>query len=231
MYERQVYLIKKELEGAKIPLTLEGYYVAGGALTSVFSNTKINDIDIYFYSEHDFNNFLKGVYDHPDIKVKPIIETDNALSYNIDGTKVQLIKKIFGPPSDILDQFDFTICQCAYVPSTSYFVIGTNFMDHLCQRILVFNINAKFPINSLYRMKKFINKGFQVPAVDIIKLGLSINNLNIKNYRDLKEQLDGIDTIFLKDLTDAMLGRKDDEYDFRNAITFINDILKEKYED
>jgi len=36
--------------------------IAGGALTSIFSNKEINDIDVYFRSYHDLEVFINNVY-------------------------------------------------------------------------------------------------------------------------------------------------------------------------
>src|SRR5690606_37142711 len=41
------------------PISFEGAFVAGGAITSVFTGAKINDVDVYFKSRRAFET---GVY-------------------------------------------------------------------------------------------------------------------------------------------------------------------------
>ena len=105
------------------------------------------------------------------------------------------------------------------------------FLEHLSTRVLVFNIDAKYPINSMWRVQKYTDRGYKLPAIEMIKLALCINNLNMKNYLDLKEQMIGIDTLFLVDVTDALLEKESTKYDFKSALTFINEKLREKFED
>ena len=44
---------------AALPLRFDDAFVAGGAVTSVFTNAKINDVDVYFKSRRAFET---GVY-------------------------------------------------------------------------------------------------------------------------------------------------------------------------
>jgi hypothetical protein len=40
--------------------------------------------------------------------------------------------------------------------------------------------------------------------MELLKMGLSIHSLKIETYKDLRRQLQGIDTAFLAELTDNM---------------------------
>ena len=229
MYEKQMWLIDQKIKQANLNTTLFKWFIAGGALTSVFSSKSISDLDIFFNSFEDYklmrNSFDVDInQDNVYIKV-PVIETNNAVSYCINDCRVQLIKKLFGTPEEVINQFDFTVCMGAYIPQERKIILDESFLYHLSQRILCFNTNAKYPIASLWRAKKYIKKDFVFPAIEAIKLSLTINNLNIKTYKDLKEQLEGIDTLFLKDLTDALLKNADKEFNFREAIQYMDEIL------
>lgn len=230
MYERQRYLIRKKLDDAGI-LNYGNvtWFVAGGALRAVFSNEKIKDLDIYFpYGKPDIDGFRKGWMELPDKEVKRLFNSDSAETWEKNGVNIQLIKKIYGTPKEIINQFDFTICMCAYDPINDKFVMHDNFLNHLAMKLVYYN-PGKYPINSLYRMKKYMEKGYNVPAVEIIKIALTINNLKMENYRDLRDQLEGIDTVLLADITDALMEKKDIKYEFTEALEFMNKILDEKF--
>lgn len=206
------------------------FFVAGGACRAAFAKEQISDLDIYFEDGTAFkalNDYLDG-NDDEKMSVIPILSTLNAETYSVNAVKVQLIKKIYGTPEDIIKQFDFTVCMCAYIPGKG-FVMDEHFIEDIAARMLVFNINAKYPINSMWRVQKFEKKGYYLPAVESIKLALCINNLQMKTHFELKEQLDGIDTAFLSAITDKLMTNHEKEYDFRNAITLIEDILSQAF--
>lgn len=200
-------------------LTTTGAFVAGGAVTSVFSSQRINDFDIFFPDETALNTGLELV----SLGEKGI-ETDSARSVILNGHRVQLIKCVLGDPSKIITGFDFTICQGSF-SLNSGFAFGDEFFLHLAQRKLVFNIAAEYPICSLYRARKFIQRGFHFSGIEAIKLGLRIHALTINTYADLRKQLMGIDTLFLKDLTDSLQGDAEKSYDFNQFMETLNDWL------
>src|SRR3972149_1788012 len=55
-------------------------YVAGGAITSIFSGNKINDYDIYFCTEFDYRDFIIKLPTNSKLEW----QTENAKSYKID---------------------------------------------------------------------------------------------------------------------------------------------------
>lgn len=223
-YEKQRYIIRKEV--ARLGLEKMDCCIAGGYLTAIFSDAKINDVDVFFKDEESFNKcegefVLKGY--------ECIVSTASASTYKVEDRDVQLIKKIFGTPLEIINQFDFTICMCAYNVGNDTFEMDENFLYDLAQRRICFNPFVAYPIACLWRASKYIKKGYTFPATEVIKVALAINNLQMDTYKDLKEQLDGIDTIFLKELTDALMEREGTNYDFRKAISFIDEALNLKW--
>lgn len=231
MYEREKFIIKKAINEAGLPMG--DYFVAGGACTSVFSNKRINDIDIYFRTEKDLKDMMSGHMSQIDscqmFIYSMVGETDNAITYKRADSTVQLIRKYFLPPEELIEKFDFTICQCAFDVLKDEFVMGKDFLYDMSKRSLRFTGKTEYPIASLYRMKKFMKRDYNPSALDIISIALSINKLEITTFVDLKKQLDGIDTIMLKDLTDALLDKGDTEYNITEALAFMDAKLDEKY--
>ena len=71
-------------------LTRYKAFIVGGALTSVFSNTKINDLDIYFLSEEDLIQCEKELQNISRSK----IQTKNATTFlHLINVPLQIIKK------------------------------------------------------------------------------------------------------------------------------------------
>jgi hypothetical protein len=202
-------------------LTRFGGIVAGGAVTSVFSSSRINDFDLFFPTPERLNDALASI-----TRDDKSIEADSALSVIMGGHRVQLVKVLTRTPSEVISSFDFTICQAGFDLDDG-FIFGADFFQHLAQRRLVFNIKAEYPICSLYRARKFIKRGFSLSGIEAIKLGLRIHSLKIDTYRDLRAQLMGIDTLFLKDLTDSLKGQDEKAYDLNEFLALL-DIWLEK---
>jgi len=230
MFDREKYLIKKAINDAGLPFG--NYFIAGGACTSIFSNTKINDLDVYCRDIDSFckmSNFFSKVDGDGNYVNHLLAETLNADTYKCKNTTVQLIKKYFLPPEQLIEKFDFTICMCAYDVQADEFVMGKDFIYDLSKRSLRFTGKTEYPIASLCRMKKFLKRDFNVSAVDMIAIALSINNLHMGTFKDLKEQLEGIDTSLLSDLTDAFMDRKDARYEMTEVLSLMDEKLTQKY--
>jgi hypothetical protein len=225
-FKKQRYLLEKTFHEV-VDFEYDGsVYIAGGACRSVFANEAINDLDLYFTSEDALHAFKNQV----DKKYEVVYCSENAVSYRTEkNIKFQLIKKIYGTPQNVMAQFDFTICMCACFPKTNTFVMYDRFLEHLARREIVFNIDACYPINSLFRANKFIKRQYYVSAVEWIKIGLKCHSLNLKNLKEIKEQLDGIDTFFLKEFTDNLNNVPGQQYDFEAFVASIEVFLNDRY--
>lgn len=203
-------------------------YIAGGAITSIFSGSVINDYDIYFNTENAYKEFLLKIPS----EYKLEWSTDNAKSYKIGKETFQLISKasFMGEPKDILSLFDFTICMGAFSFKETKFYLCDKFLKDLSCKELIVNIKGFYPLATLFRIRKFLHRGYKISGCNIIKLGLLINKLNISNYKELREQLLGIDTAFLKGLTDElMFNMGEKKYDFDEFLKMLDIHITKHY--
>ena len=238
---REGFLLRKYLgEDALKGLRHANAYIAGGAITSLFTGAKIRDWDIYFRTTEDCQKAITWF----GINGKIVNETDTSKSYQLGKQErpYQLIvlPDLFGSPMDIFKCYDFTVCMGAYQffesPSDENkegFVFGEDFLKHLSQRRLVFHTGTMFPICSMLRVMKYVKRGFFITGMETLKIGLSIHTLKINTYTDLRRQLQGIDTAFLADLTDQFakgepLGAK--EYATDQFMAMIEQYVAERYE-
>lgn len=176
--------------------------IAGGAITSIFTGSKINDIDIYFRNEKNFFNIVKEVWDDRKtsfygVTDKSIIMRESNPRY-VEGNEqfrldIQFIHfKFFSNPEEIFNTFDFTVCMGAFDFSTESFVLHDNFLLHNSQKILRFNSNTAFPIVSLLRVEKYENKGYKISKSELIRVILKCMTLDITNVEELKAHLSGM---------------------------------------
>lgn len=239
--DREKYLLLKFIDKDLVDV-LKGNkcIIAGGAVTSVFSGSRINDYDIFF-REKEAIKVVRDYLDGEDSKYEWVISTDTAITYKpkkehrkLGLRTIQLIilpETIGLGPADLIRDFDFTICMGAYSFYPESFTLCQDFLKHIAQKRLIFNTNSKYPLSSLFRTRKFMNRGYRISGSETIKLGLSINNLNIKTFGELRRHLLGIDTLFLKPLTDRLLDEDmaEKEYDFGDFLHFIDDFINKHY--
>lgn len=205
--------------------TLEEFnaIIAGGAITSVVTGRKINDYDIYFKTKEEFEKANKYFVSSKDFKAVAV--TDNANTYKRESVSeefiitIQLIKAehlFFDDSEDLIKSFDFTINMAAYDIKTDMLYMHKDFIDHNIERKLVYNEDTIYPIVSMHRAIKYMQRGYNFSGYEQVKIALAINNLMMKDYRDLKVQLQGIDTSVFQLITDKLMENPDREYKYED---------------
>lgn len=190
----------------------------------------IKDLDIYFRSIDNFYNLRDDLLS---LGYEEVFCSLNADTFKAEGKlPIQLIKLDYcmGEPEDIIRKFDFSICAGAFDFKTEEFVLDEHFENDNNKRKIRFNTNTQFPIASLIRINKYIaKKGYKVNSIELLKIALSINNLKMVDYRDLKAQLNGIDTSLLQPLTDTLMNGE--KYDINAFLDKMNDYLESVWSD
>lgn len=210
--------------------------IAGGALTSLFTNRPLNDYDIYFKSKDDYNKVI-DIYSKSKYETgfKMIHTSDNADTFLkkeiIDKYVFQFIKAdhlIKENPMDIINNFDFTINMAAYDLKEEKLIVKDKFFYDNIKRYLIFNEDTYYPIISMHRAVKYMSRGYKLPGHEQVKIALAINNLKMKDYRDLKVQLQGIDTSAFANLTDKLMDTPDADYNYKKALDLLKENIKAK---
>lgn len=175
-------------------------WVAGGCVRDYFSVGKLtSDIDLFFTCVEDFEKCKKYLMeetirkvtrtepaDLPDAEDKVIEETidkplakslfenDNVLKVLYRGRHFDLVKKYFPTPELTIAEFDFTV-SCAAVDHGKVYTHNTFFID-LAKRQLMIN-KLPFPLSTMWRMQKYIKKGYYMCSGEMMKLSKAIGAL------------------------------------------------------
>lgn len=179
---------------SKLPQVLKdatGIYIAGGAITSEFMSTEINDIDVYCDKKYSFDKIIDSIMTDG---YKPIFISNKAVTFSKGSVSEKPIQVMhyrwFKDEQDILNDFDFSACMAVYSNEKGFY-LGDDFLLSLASRFVKININTKYPLISLLRVDKYKEKGFKFKKSDILKLMLKVNNLKIENWYELEDQLGG----------------------------------------
>ena len=185
-YSKQLEILRRH-----IPIdNTKGIFVAGGALTSIFTKTEINDVDMYFQTKDDFAAVLETLVDAGYFVT---FLSNKAVTLVKGNETVQLIYyKYFNSVEDIFNEFDFSINMAAFDGNTNEIILHENFLTSLASRTIEFNENTPYPIISAYRTKKYQERGYSFSTHSYIKLGLAISKLNITSWEEFENQVGGI---------------------------------------
>lgn len=152
---------------------------------------------------------------------RPVFFTDNAIS--LKG-KIQLVLRFWGEPEKIISSFDYVHC-------TNYFDRGNQDL-HISKDALMSILNkqlkyvgSQFPICSLFRMRKYMERGYTISAGEILKMAFQISNLDLTDITVLREQLIGVDTTYMIDLVDRLEQAQEDNVDI--DYTYVVDLIDE----
>lgn len=135
---------------------------------------------------------------------KPIMITDNAISLSND---VQVILRFVGSPEEIHKNFDFVHTTNYYTPKTGL-VLNPIALENILSKTLKY-VGSLYPICSIFRIRKFINRGWTITAGEVLKICWDINNLNLKDMAVLQEQLIGVDSAYFYEVLNII--KKDSE--------------------
>lgn len=175
-------------------LSLVGYcFVAGGCVRDYFSEAKLtSDIDVYFNSEIDFlkikdyllNQTKEAYLDGEEKKTRPkekaiiLYENEKVVKVKYKNKVIDLVFSLYENPQNCIDKFDFTV-SCAAVDLKQVYHHPTFFID-LAKRQLMIN-SLPFPLSTLWRLQKYIKKGYTICRGEMLKLSQAIGTVTAPN--------------------------------------------------
>lgn len=171
----------------------ESFYIAGGAITSIFTNKDINDLDIYPKSVEalyklieycDNNTRVESCTDKSVFSV--MFENGNEVCLNI------ICLDTYKSPDDIFKTFDFSIVKGAFDMDSEEFYLHEEFLLDLSKRNLRCDTNTSFPLMSILRINKYLDRGYNISKNEIAKMLLKVSTLNISSIEEAEKHLGGL---------------------------------------
>lgn len=131
----------------------------------------------------------------------PRFFSPNAISLT---DKLQIVCRFHGDSEQIHKTFDF-------IHATNYFTYKEGLVTNKAalESILtkqLFYQGSLYPLTSIIRMKKFIKRGWNISAGEILKIMFQISELDLKNPDVLAEQLIGVDVAYFATLVEILRG-------------------------
>jgi hypothetical protein len=127
---------------------------------------------------------------------RPVFMSQNAISLS---DKMQIVIRFYGEPDKIHENYDFVHATSYYRSQTNELVLRDKAMEAILSRTLYYT-GSLYPLCSMFRMKKFLDRGWRISAGEMLKIAWQINELNLKDFNVLREQLTGVDAAYFHQL-------------------------------
>lgn len=143
-------------------------------------------------------------------RYRPKFFSTNAISLT---DKIQIIIRFYGSVEEIHKNYDFVHCTCSYDYKTGKVELPSKALECIINKELSY-IGSKYPLCSIIRTRKFINRGYHINAGQYLKMAFQLNELDLKDIDVLKDQLAGVDSTYFGRFIGAMEKMKENHPEF-----------------
>lgn len=180
-------------------------------------NLKPDQIKLMFHSKNGGKKVNEG---KDDLNYDPVFFSPNAISLSDD---VQIVLRFWGDSKQIHETFDF-------VHATNYFtfkeglVRNIEALESILSKTLKYQ-GSHYPVTSIIRAKKFIKRGFNIGAGEMLKIMFQISQLDLSKPDVLEEQLIGVDVAYFELLIEALRSKYSSDPDFKLESPYFNSLI------
>lgn len=139
-------------------------------------------------------------------KYRPVFLSANAITLSHG---VQLVMRFIGEPEVIHKFYDFVHCTCYWCSWDGKLELPAAALEAIITKELRY-VGSRYPLCSIIRIRKFVARGWQINAGQILKMCWQLNQLNLSDIRVLDDQLTGVDAHYFRQVI-ARLQEKQDE--------------------
>lgn len=131
---------------------------------------------------------------------RPVFLSQNAITLS---DKVQVVIRFAGEPNKILDNYDFAHCMSYYDYFNKHLEVPYQAMESLLTKTLIYK-GSLYPVCSLFRIRKFLDRGFRITAGQMLKIIWQLQSVNLNDRKVFIEQLIGVDSAYMGQLISAL---------------------------
>ena len=147
---------------------------------------------------------VEGEDDRP--PYRPVFLSTNAITLS---DKVQIILRFYGEPDEIHANYDFVHCTNYWTSWDGGLVLHKGALESLLTKELRY-VGSKYPLCSLFRVRKFVQRGWTINAGQILKMAWQVSELDLSSVSVLEDQLTGVDVAYFCEVV-GKLKEKDPE--------------------
>lgn len=156
----------------------------------------------------------------------PLFFSPNAISLS---DKIQIVLRFHGDNEAIHKTYDF-------IHATNYFTFKDGVVTNVAALESILTKQLKYqgslyPVTSIIRAKKFIKRGWNISAGELLKIMFQISELDLKNPDVLEEQLIGVDVAYFGTLIEILRVQKDKDADFKLSSGYLATLIDRIFND
>lgn len=125
-------------------------------------------------------------------KYRPVFLSANAITLS---DQIQIVLRFYGTPEQIHENYDFTHCTNWWDSYSNHLELRKEALEAILTKELRYQ-GSKYPLCSIIRTRKFINRGWQINAGQYLKMCMQLNELDLTDVKVLEDQLTGVDVAY-----------------------------------
>lgn len=154
-------------------------------------------------------------------KYRPVYLTSNAITLS---DKIQIVIRFWGDVEEIHKNYDFAHCTCSWSSWDNNLSLPTKALECIINKELYY-IGSKYPLCSIIRTRKFLERGYTINAGQYLKMALQLNELDLKDIETLKDQLVGVDSTYFDMMIGAMQEKKEKDKDWKVDNNYVVELI------
>lgn len=195
-YKKDILILdgKNRQEHIHPQSSLERVESIEGAFSSAIRNLKDDQIKLFILTGNGGLKVNEEI-EKEKLNYTPLFFSPNAISLS---NQLQIVIRFFGNSEQIHKTFDF-------IHATNYFTFEDGLVTNkeALESILTKQLKYQgsfYPVTSIIRAKKFLKRGWNINAGELLKIMFQISLLDLQNPDVLEEQLLGVDVSYFERL-------------------------------
>jgi len=193
--------------------------VQNNAYAISLRNLKSDQIKLFFEGSTGGLRVNEGMAEDK-MNYTPMYFSPNAISLS---NNLQIVLRFWGHPARIHATFDF-------IHATNYFTFSEGVVRNLpaIESILTRQLKyqgSHYPVTSIIRVKKFVKRGFNISAGEMLKIMFQISMLDLTDPDVLEEQLIGVDVAYFDLIITALRNKIETDKNFKLSATYLNELI------
>ena len=161
------------------------------------------------------------VEDEEKPRYRPRYFSTNAISLS---DKIQLVIRFYGSVDEIHENYDFVHCTCSYDFKENKVNLPVRALEAIINKELYYT-GSKYPLCSIIRTRKFIQRGWFINAGQYLKMCLQLNELDLKDMKVFEDQLVGVDSYYFSQAIKIIEKKQEEEPDFKVDNTYLFEVI------
>jgi hypothetical protein len=138
---------------------------------------------------------------------RPVFLSANAITLSHG---VQLVMRFIGEPDVIHKFYDFVHCTCYWCSWDGKLELPAAALEAIITKELRY-VGSRYPLCSIIRIRKFVARGWQINAGQILKMCWQLNQLDLADIKVLDDQLCGVDAHYFRQVIARLQEKQDAE--------------------